>query len=284
MFRCPGGVLRLPLAWRAGGRTWGGTASSRRLDSRPRSGRCRWCRGRCATSPGTTCSSPTWPPRTSCCCAGAAPEVSSTPCKRHCVTGTTVAPTMLAMLLRHPVIDACDTTSTRRSTSGDHRQEGGRVRGGSGMGRASAELLAAQGASVAIADLADSAGEDVAAQLGGTFHARRHRLRRCRARVERRRRRAGRAAHHRDHRRWRDGAAHVGQAGAAELDAFRRILDLNTVGTFTISRLAAAHMNDNSPRTVSAASSSTPRRSPRSGVRSVKSPTQRPRPRSPGCA
>ncbi|MEV4648901.1 SDR family NAD(P)-dependent oxidoreductase [Saccharopolyspora sp. NPDC049357] len=120
--------------------------------------------------------------------------------------------------------------------------------GASGMGRASAELLAAQGASVAIADLADSAGEDVAAALGGTFHpvdvtdfaGVEHALNAAVAEL---------------------GGLHItvttagggmaqrtlGKQGPHDLDAFRRILDLNAVGTFNISRLAAAHMNDNEP-------------------------------------
>ncbi|HMC41326.1 MAG TPA: SDR family oxidoreductase, partial [Acidimicrobiales bacterium] len=44
------------------------------------------------------------------------------------------------------------------------------VGGASGMAKASAELLQAKGASVAILDLPTSAGADVAAALGGTFH------------------------------------------------------------------------------------------------------------------
>lgn len=120
--------------------------------------------------------------------------------------------------------------------------------GASGMGRASAELLAAQGASVAIADLAGSAGEEVAAQLGGTFHpvdvtdfdGVERALEAAVAEL---------------------GGLHItvttaggglaqrtlGKQGPHDLDAFRRILDLNTVGTFNISRLAAAHMNNNEP-------------------------------------
>ncbi|TWF95650.1 SDR family NAD(P)-dependent oxidoreductase [Saccharopolyspora dendranthemae] len=120
--------------------------------------------------------------------------------------------------------------------------------GASGMGRASAELLAAQGASVAIADLAGSAGKDVAEQLGGTFHE-----------VD--------VTDFDGVERVLDaavaelGGLHItvttaggglaqrtlGKKGPHDLDAFRRILDLNTVGTFNISRLAAAHMNNNEP-------------------------------------
>ena len=44
------------------------------------------------------------------------------------------------------------------------------VGGASGMGRASAELLAARGASVAVLDREGSDGKEVAAGLGGIFH------------------------------------------------------------------------------------------------------------------
>lgn len=43
--------------------------------------------------------------------------------------------------------------------------------GASGLGRASAELLAARGARVAILDPAEKAGREVAARIGGSFHA-----------------------------------------------------------------------------------------------------------------
>ena len=45
------------------------------------------------------------------------------------------------------------------------------VGGASGMARATAERLVAGGAQVAILDLEGSAGPEVAAALGGTFHA-----------------------------------------------------------------------------------------------------------------
>src|SRR5690606_10532509 len=44
------------------------------------------------------------------------------------------------------------------------------VGGASGMARASAEMLAERGASVAIVDLPTSKGAEVAESLGGTFH------------------------------------------------------------------------------------------------------------------
>ena len=44
------------------------------------------------------------------------------------------------------------------------------VGGASGMAKASAEMLKAKGASIAILDLPTSAGAEVAKELGGTFH------------------------------------------------------------------------------------------------------------------
>src|SRR6516165_8492900 len=43
--------------------------------------------------------------------------------------------------------------------------------GGSGIGKATAEVFAQEGAKVIIGDLADSAGEEVARSVGGTFVA-----------------------------------------------------------------------------------------------------------------
>ncbi|MFI6402402.1 SDR family oxidoreductase [Streptomyces sp. NPDC050548] len=120
--------------------------------------------------------------------------------------------------------------------------------GASGMGRASAELLAARGADVVVLDRPASAGAEVAAALGGRFEpvdvtdfeATESALA---AAVE------------------TLGGLHVsittagggkakrtlGRNGPHDLDTFRGILDLNTVATFNISRLAAAHMSRNEP-------------------------------------
>jgi NAD(P)-dependent dehydrogenase (short-subunit alcohol dehydrogenase family) len=120
--------------------------------------------------------------------------------------------------------------------------------GASGMGRASAELLASRGADVAVLDRPESAGAEVAAAFGGSFHpvdvtdfeATEHAL----------------AAAVDDL-----GGLHVTvttagggvakrtltRQGPHDLATFRRVLDLNAVATFNISRLAAAHMSRNDP-------------------------------------
>jgi NAD(P)-dependent dehydrogenase (short-subunit alcohol dehydrogenase family) len=122
------------------------------------------------------------------------------------------------------------------------------VGGASGMGRASAELLAARGASVAVLDRAGSAGPDVAEKVGGTFHPVDV------LDVEGTEEALGAAVD-------ALGGLHVtvttagggvakrtlSRQGPHDLDTFRRVLDLNAVATFNISRLAAAHMSTNTP-------------------------------------
>jgi NAD(P)-dependent dehydrogenase (short-subunit alcohol dehydrogenase family) len=120
--------------------------------------------------------------------------------------------------------------------------------GASGMGRASAELLAARGADVAVVDRPGSGGDEVAAALGGTFLeadvtdfvGTEQVLAAAVAEL---------------------GGLHVtvttagggvakrtlGKEGPHDLETFRNVLDLNTVATFNISRLAAAHMARNEP-------------------------------------
>lgn len=118
--------------------------------------------------------------------------------------------------------------------------------GASGMGRASAELLAARGAEVAVLDRPGSAGQDVAAGFGGTFHP------------------VDVTDFDATERALADavdglGGLHVtvttagggiarrtlSKEGPHDLESFRQVLDLNAVATFNISRLAAAHMSRN---------------------------------------
>ncbi len=122
------------------------------------------------------------------------------------------------------------------------------VGGASGMARAAAELLHARGASIAILDLASSAGAEVAAGLDGTFHA---------VDVtdfegaERALNEAVEAL----------GGLHIavntagggvvmrtiGRDGPHPLADFQRVIDLNLVATFNLNRLQAWNMSRNEP-------------------------------------
>ena len=122
------------------------------------------------------------------------------------------------------------------------------VGGASGFGRATAQALAKRGAAVAVLDRPQSNGKDVAAEIGGSFHE----------------------VDVTDF----DGTEAVLGAAVAELgglhiavttagggiaertvkkdgphglDSFRKSIDLNLIGTFNISRLAAWHMSKNDP-------------------------------------
>jgi NAD(P)-dependent dehydrogenase (short-subunit alcohol dehydrogenase family) len=122
------------------------------------------------------------------------------------------------------------------------------VGGASGFGRASAEALAKRGANVAILDRANSAGQNVADGIGGVFHAldvtdfvgTETALQEAVGEL---------------------GGLHIAvttagggtvkrtmtKEGPHDLETFRAVLDLNAVGTFNVSRLAAGHMSGNDP-------------------------------------
>jgi len=122
------------------------------------------------------------------------------------------------------------------------------VGGASGMARASAELLHERGASVAILDLPSSAGADVAAELDGTFHP-------VDIMDEVSTEQALAAAVE------QLGGLHIAvntagggtavrtltKNGPHPLDEFRRVIDLNLIGTFNLNRLQAFHMSTNEP-------------------------------------
>lgn len=122
------------------------------------------------------------------------------------------------------------------------------VGGASGMGKATAEALAAQGAQVAILDRESSNGKDVATEIGATFYP----------------------ADITDFTGVEEtlaaavtdlGGLHVivttagggtakktlGRGGPHDLDTFRQVVDLNLIATFNLNRLAAAHMSNNEP-------------------------------------
>ncbi|MEY2452315.1 MAG: hypothetical protein QOD92_1889, partial [Acidimicrobiaceae bacterium] len=124
------------------------------------------------------------------------------------------------------------------------------VGGASGMAKATAEALAAKGATIAIVDLPSSEGDRIAGALGGgsTFHA-------CdvtdasgtEAAID-----SVIAAH---------GAIHIavntagggrskrtiGRDGPLPLEEFRSIIELNLIATFNLNRLQAWHMSHNDP-------------------------------------
>ena len=122
------------------------------------------------------------------------------------------------------------------------------VGGASGMAKATAEQLRERGASVAILDLATSAGTAVAEALGGTFHP---------VDVtdfegaELALQEAVEAL----------GGLHIAvntagggiakrtltKEGPHPLDDFRRVIDLNLIATFNLNRLQASHMSRNEP-------------------------------------
>jgi NAD(P)-dependent dehydrogenase (short-subunit alcohol dehydrogenase family) len=122
------------------------------------------------------------------------------------------------------------------------------VGGASGMARASAELLHERGASVAILDLPSSAGADVAVELDGSFHP-------VDIMDEASTEQALAAAVQ------QLGGLHIAvntagggtarrtltKDGPHPLDEFRRVIDLNLIGTFNLNRLQAFHMSTNEP-------------------------------------
>ena len=120
--------------------------------------------------------------------------------------------------------------------------------GASGMGEATARRLAAQGAKVVIADLNRDRGEAVAAELGGTFaHADVTDEEQVKAAVESAAALAPlRTCVHCAGVGWaertvsRDGSPH-------HLETFRKIVEINLIGTFNVLRLAASGMSRNEP-------------------------------------
>ena len=122
------------------------------------------------------------------------------------------------------------------------------VGGASGFGRATAEALAKRGASVAVLDRPQSNGKEVAESIGGTFHEvdvtdfagteevlaqAIEALGGLHIAVTT----AGGGI----------GERTISKTGPHALDSFRQSVDLNLIGTFNISRLAAWQMSKNDP-------------------------------------
>jgi NAD(P)-dependent dehydrogenase (short-subunit alcohol dehydrogenase family) len=116
--------------------------------------------------------------------------------------------------------------------------------GASGLGAATARLLAARGASVTIADVQDEAGSELASEIGGSFvhadvtdadavaaavsAAGPLRISVCCAGIGRAEKVAGSRGPHR-------------------LETFETVIRVNLIGTFNVLRLAAAAMVSNEP-------------------------------------
>lgn len=122
------------------------------------------------------------------------------------------------------------------------------VGGASGMGRATAEALAAAGASVAVLDRENSEGAQIAAGLGGVFHpiditdfdgaeqalaAAANDLGGLHVAVNT----AGGGTVKRT----------LSRSGPHDLETFQNVIDLNLIATFNLNRLQAQHMAQNEP-------------------------------------
>jgi NAD(P)-dependent dehydrogenase (short-subunit alcohol dehydrogenase family) len=119
--------------------------------------------------------------------------------------------------------------------------------GASGLGAATARMLAANGASVLIADLQADAGTALAAELGGRFV-------RCDVTSEADGNAAVAAAQALGTLRGivncagiAPAAKVVGKEGAHPLALFQKTIDINLIGTFNMARLAAAAMAQTAP-------------------------------------
>ena len=122
------------------------------------------------------------------------------------------------------------------------------VGGASGMAKATATRIVAGGGKVAILDRSSSAGADVAAELGGSWHP-------CDVLdfegIEVVIEEAVAALGGLDAVVTTAGGGKagrtVGRTGPYSLDDFRAVIDLNLIGTFNVNRLAGWHMSKNEP-------------------------------------
>ncbi|MBV9952592.1 MAG: SDR family NAD(P)-dependent oxidoreductase [Acidimicrobiia bacterium] len=123
--------------------------------------------------------------------------------------------------------------------------------GGSGLGAATARLLAQRGAKVVVVDMQDDKGEAIAKETGGVFvHANVADTDEVIAAVE--------AAKEMAPLRGLVNAAGIGWAtrtigrdgeysSAHDLDVYRKVIEVNLIGTFNCIRLAATAMSQNEP-------------------------------------
>jgi NAD(P)-dependent dehydrogenase (short-subunit alcohol dehydrogenase family) len=122
------------------------------------------------------------------------------------------------------------------------------VGGASGMAKASAELLRQKGADIAILDLPNTAGPEVAKELGGTFHEvdvlNDDQVESALADAV--------AALGGLHIAVNTAGGGIGKRtlskdGPHPIEDFRRMIELNLIGTFNLNRLQAWHMSTNEP-------------------------------------
>ncbi|GAA0218583.1 3-hydroxyacyl-CoA dehydrogenase [Castellaniella daejeonensis] len=120
--------------------------------------------------------------------------------------------------------------------------------GASGLGAGTARALTAQGARVVLADVQDEAGQALAAELGQTYIH-------CDVTAETDAQAAVDAATALGTLRGlvncagiAPAARIVGKNGPHELSLFRRVIDINLVGSFNMARLAAQAMSANEPQ------------------------------------
>jgi len=122
------------------------------------------------------------------------------------------------------------------------------IGGASGFAKATAERIAAGGGTVAILDREQSAGAEVANQLGGSWHP-------CDVLdfegIEHVIAEAVQAMGGLDVAVNTAGGGKAGRTlsrqGPFSLDDFRAVIDLNLIGTFNTNRLCAEHMSHNDP-------------------------------------
>ncbi|MFT0531382.1 SDR family NAD(P)-dependent oxidoreductase [Castellaniella hirudinis] len=120
--------------------------------------------------------------------------------------------------------------------------------GASGLGAGTARALAAAGARLVLADVQDEAGQALAAELGQTYIH-------CDVTSETDAQAAVGAATAAGTLRAlincagiAPAARIVGKSGPHDLALFRRVIDINLVGSFNMARLAALAMADNAPQ------------------------------------
>jgi NAD(P)-dependent dehydrogenase (short-subunit alcohol dehydrogenase family) len=119
--------------------------------------------------------------------------------------------------------------------------------GASGLGAGTARMLVQEGAKVVLADVQDAAGEQLAAELGQSYvHCDVTKEADGQA-VVAAALKAGKLFGLVNCAGIAPAARTVGKNGPHPLDLFQKVVMVNLVGTFNMSRLAAAAMSDNTP-------------------------------------